>query len=170
MTIGVEKLSFNRLLKIVDQYVFSGLFPKDTFIQIGHSSYKPQFCSFCRFLDLSDMEERIADADVVISHAGMGTVLLCLKYKKIPILFPRKVCYREHVDDHQLMFARIMAKKGLALAAFSSEGLLKTYSNYNKLSQSLNTLQSTEKTKGLFTYLEKTLTDLSRQKGKNNGY
>ena len=132
-TVGAERRSFNRLIKIIDDSVFSNILPKDTFIQIGHSSYKPRVCSFCRFLDYCDMEERIADADVVISHAGMGTVLLCLKNKKTPILFPRKACYREHVDDHQLMFARTMDKEGLALAAFSSGELLKLYSNHKKL-------------------------------------
>lgn len=170
VTVGAERRSFNRLIKIIDDSVFSNILPKDTFVQIGHSSYKPQYCSFCRFLNYCDMEERIADADMVISHAGMGTVLLCMKHKKIPILFPRKVCYREHVDDHQLLFARTMAKEGLALAAFSSGELLKLYTDYEKLSQSLNTQQSADKKKGLFTYLEKTLTDFSRAKGKNNGY
>ena len=170
VTVGAERRSFNRLIKIVDDSVSSDILSKDTFVQIGHSSYKPRYCTFCRFLNYCDMEERVADADVVISHAGMGTVLLCLKHKKIPILFPRKVSYKEHVDDHQFLFARTMAKEGLALAAFSSGELLEVFSNYEKLSQSLNTLQSTDKKKGLFAYLEKTLADLSRSKGKKSGY
>ncbi len=170
VTVGVERISFNRLLKIVDQYVFSGLFPNDTFIQIGHSSYHPQYCSYCRFLDYCDMEKRIAGSDIILSHAGMGTVILCLKHGKIPILFPRKVCYREHVDDHQLLFARIMSKEGLALAAFSSDELLKIYSNYEKLSQSLDTLYSLGKKKDLPIYLEKILMDFSGHRGGNNGY
>jgi len=170
VTVGAERLSFNRLIKIIDDSVFSNILPKDTYVQIGHSSYHPQYCSYCRFLDYRDMEDRIADADLIISHAGMGTVILCLKHRKIPILFPRKACHREHVDDHQLIFARTMVKQGLALAAFSSRELLKIYSDYKKLSQPSNTRQSLDKRKGLFIYLEKILMDFSGSKGKNNGY
>ncbi len=170
VTVGAEKLSFNRLLKIVDQYVFSGIFPNDTFIQIGHSSYHPRYCSYCRFLDYYDMEDIIAGSDVILSHAGMGTVILCLKHGKIPILFPRKVCFREHVDDHQSIFAQTMSKKGIVLTAFSPEQLQRIYLNFERFSKSLKPNVNRNKNKDLFSYLKRILTDFSVPRGGNNGY
>ncbi|MBD3413249.1 MAG: hypothetical protein GF421_02320 [Candidatus Aminicenantes bacterium] len=170
VTVGAEKRPFNRLIKIVDQYVAAGIFPKKTFIQTGHSFYRPKHCSSCSFLNYNDMENKVADADTVISHAGMGTVILCLRHHKIPILFPRMFSYREHVDDHQLIFAHTMAEKGLALTAQTPEELQKIFLNYTKLSKCMNPKQRRYHKNELLAYLKKTL-DLFSKKGiKTHGY
>lgn len=169
VTVGAEKRSFDRLIRIIDLNIFSGIFPTDTFIQIGHSSYQPKYCHYCKFLNYYDIEDMIKYAEVVISHAGMGTVILCLKYKKIPILFPRRLVYKEHLDDHQLLFAHTMAKKNIALTAFSSDDLQRIYLNYKTLSKSLISKPKISKNKELCSYLKKILTNSQEIVTKYNG-
>ncbi len=66
---------------------------------------------------MSDAEfrARIAWADVVVSHAGVGTFIRCLEEGKAPVLLPRRAAHGEHVDDHQLQIARVAARRGLAV-------------------------------------------------------
>jgi UDP-N-acetylglucosamine transferase subunit ALG13 len=60
-------------------------------------------------------------ADVVISHAGVGTLLTCLSVGKVPVLVPRLARFGEHVDDHQRQIAALAAQRGLAVAAEADE-------------------------------------------------
>ena len=64
------------------------------------------------------MAERIKTASLVISHAGAGTTLLCLKLKKRPILVARMKKYGEHVDDHQVVFAENFERSDRVDAAY----------------------------------------------------
>lgn len=66
-------------------------------------------------LSVEDMERNITDADVVVSHAGVGMALSILRLGKMPILVPRLAAQREHVDDHQLQIAKELERRGLAV-------------------------------------------------------
>lgn len=57
----------------------------------------------------------MADADVVIAHAGTGSALAALQAGRIPVLVPRRPEHDEHVDDHQLQIAQMLATRGLAV-------------------------------------------------------
>lgn len=61
-----------------------------------------------------ELRQAIEHSDVVISHAGVGAALTALRAGKHPILIPRRVEHREHVDDHQLQIARELERRGLA--------------------------------------------------------
>jgi len=55
-------------------------------------------------------------ADVVIAHAGTGTILDALDSGKHPIVVPRSVRRGEHVDDHQEQIAADVAGRGLVMS------------------------------------------------------
>lgn len=77
-----------------------------------------------RILPIMSDEEfqvEIGRADVVVSHAGVGTFIRCLEAGKVPILASRRVAHDEHVDDHQLQIAGVAAQRGLALAREADE-------------------------------------------------
>jgi UDP-N-acetylglucosamine transferase subunit ALG13 len=63
----------------------------------------------------ADLERAVAEADVVISHAGCGSALLALNAGKFPILVPRQPESGELVDGHQVQLARFLDQRGLAL-------------------------------------------------------
>ena len=66
---------------------------------------------------MSDAEFRdeIDRADLVVSHAGVGTFMRCLEAGKVPVLVPRRASRGEHVDDHQLQIATVGDSRGLAV-------------------------------------------------------
>jgi UDP-N-acetylglucosamine transferase subunit ALG13 len=63
----------------------------------------------------AELEQAVAKADVVISHAGCGSALMALGAGKYPILVPRRRENGELVDDHQVQLARFLGDRGLAL-------------------------------------------------------
>lgn len=59
------------------------------------------------------MEEYITMSNIVITHAGVGTIMECINKNKEIIVLPRKEEYGEHVNNHQEEIADEMEKKGL---------------------------------------------------------
>ena len=64
-----------------------------------------------------ELETAMAEADVVIAHAGTGTALTAFELGCCPVLVPRRARYAEHIDDHQVGTAAALATRGLAVHA-----------------------------------------------------
>ena len=63
----------------------------------------------------ADLHAAIADADLVIAHAGAGSAIRILESGRSPVLLHRRRRHREHVDDHQMMIATELARRDLAV-------------------------------------------------------
>jgi UDP-N-acetylglucosamine--N-acetylmuramyl-(pentapeptide) pyrophosphoryl-undecaprenol N-acetylglucosamine transferase len=66
-------------------------------------------------LPAPELQRAVEEADVVIAHAGCGSSVSALEARKMPILVPRLRAHGENVDDHQLLIAGELAKRGLAV-------------------------------------------------------
>lgn len=55
------------------------------------------------------------DADVVVVHAGVGTILQALDAGHVPLLAVRHREHGEHVDNHQMQLAGELSRRGLAI-------------------------------------------------------
>lgn len=58
------------------------------------------------------MKDIIKDSDIIITHAGVGTIMECLEMGKEIIVVPRKAENLEHVNNHQEEIAFEMEKRG----------------------------------------------------------
>jgi UDP-N-acetylglucosamine transferase subunit ALG13 len=67
------------------------------------------------FVPASDLDAAIADADLVIGHAGAGTSLSALSAGRLPLLVPRDTSRGEIMDEHQHLFATLLDERGIAL-------------------------------------------------------
>lgn len=113
LTVGTEKFSFHRLVEAFDRLAAGPLSGAECFAQIGSSSVEPKHAGFDRLVPFDRMRELIAGAELVITHAGAGSSLLCLELGQRPIAVPRLHAHGEHVDDHQRLFAERLAGEGL---------------------------------------------------------
>ena len=104
VTLGTQDFPFNRLLELVDRLVEEGVLRGEVFAQVGHSTYVPRNYSHVDFLNPADYSRRIGEADLIIAHAGVGTIMSCLSSRKKLIVVPRAKAHGEHVDDHQFDF------------------------------------------------------------------
>lgn len=130
---GFESFPFDRLVRAIEKGVDRGLIRGEVVIQNGDSRAPRVRCRACRFMRFDEVLARMREADIVVGHAGVGTAFLCLEMGKVPVLFPRQARFGEHVDDHQVLFARKMAAQGKALVAESEDDLLLKISRYEEL-------------------------------------
>jgi UDP-N-acetylglucosamine transferase subunit ALG13 len=65
----------------------------------------------------AELRDAIADADLVIAHAGIGSAITALELGKRPVLVPRRPRFDEHVDDHQSLIAGELHRRRLAVSA-----------------------------------------------------
>jgi UDP-N-acetylglucosamine transferase subunit ALG13 len=115
VTLGSQKFPMDRLLIELDRLVETGQIKEKIFAQTGYCQYKPRHFESCPFLDKEDFDRHIRDSDLHITHAGSGAVMSGLKQRKRVITVPRLKAYGEHVDDHQLQLAGVLAEKGYLL-------------------------------------------------------
>lgn len=64
------------------------------------------------WMSFGEIVEAMEQADRVVSHAGVGTVLCAVRAGQVPIVFPRLKRFEETVDDHQLELGRRLAGDG----------------------------------------------------------
>jgi predicted glycosyltransferase len=65
----------------------------------------------------------LADAQMLIGHAGAGTIALALKYRKPLLVVPRLQKFKEHVNDHQVVTARKYEALGYVLVAYDMQDI-----------------------------------------------
>ena len=98
-TIG-SMLPFDRFVKSMDDW--SARHPTiPAFVQIGEGSYVPKM-PHERMMSPSAFARRVKEAEVIVAHAGMGSVIMAAEAEKPVVLFPRRAALGEHTTDHQL--------------------------------------------------------------------
>ncbi|MEY2441108.1 MAG: hypothetical protein QOJ46_534, partial [bacterium] len=60
------------------------------------------------------LRDAMADADLVIAHAGIGSTIAALEAGRPPLLAPRDPAHGEHVDDHQQQIAENLRELNIA--------------------------------------------------------
>ncbi|MFD5213474.1 glycosyltransferase [Microbacterium sp. NPDC058345] len=62
-------------------------------------------------------------ADVIITHAGVGSILMALRAGVCPVVLARTARLGEHVDDHQVELAARLDERGLVTFARPGDAL-----------------------------------------------
>lgn len=118
LTVGTE-LPFDRLVRAVDAWC-AGSGRGDVYGQlgaVGTAGYRPRHFEWCEFLEPDEYDARCKACEVIIGHAGMGTIITGLTYRKRVVIMPRKASLREHRNDHQLATAdRFRPRPGITVA------------------------------------------------------
>jgi len=108
VTVG-SQLPFDRLIKTIDQWAETECKSQKVFAQIGKSEYKPKNIEFCQNMSPDDYNAYFEKADMIVAHAGMGTIISALEHGKPLIILPRLACNGEHRNDHQLATSKHFA-------------------------------------------------------------
>lgn len=108
VSIGNAHQPFKRLLNGVLETI--DILPRPVIVQFGYSLFKDTRCLYSPFLSLDQYNRYIQDAQLLILHAGAGSVIKALRAGKRPIVVPRRKKFQEHINDHQLDFAKALSK------------------------------------------------------------
>lgn len=128
VTLGTQDKSFERLLdaalsletdeKVIIQYGSTDASKKET---------KNNF-ELYQYVSSDEFENYMKEARVIITHAGVGTIITGLKLHKKMIVAARRKQYKEHVNDHQLQI----------LDTFSKDGYIIKLEDFSKLGELIN--------------------------------
>lgn len=122
--VGASEYPFNRLIRMLDQLCEKGVLNgKEIIAQVGNATYSPKHYTFFPLIAREEFQKYLAQADLIITHAGTGSVIPPLKLDKKVIIVPRKSKYKEHIDDHQQELVDVFVTKGFAMTADTEEEL-----------------------------------------------
>ena len=110
VTVGTHEQSFERLIKKLDELVASGEITDEVIIQKGYTDYEPKHCKANALIPAQEMAYYMQNADLIISHGGPATYMAAVSKDKPTIIVPRLSKFSEHVNDHQLDFAKKINK------------------------------------------------------------
>ncbi len=140
VTVGTHEQPFDRLVRYIDILKKEFFISEEIIIQTGFSTYKPRYCTFSRLYTYPEMLEKIKDARIVITHGGPSSFIVALQAGKIPIVVPRQKRFGEHINDHQLDFARIVADKyGNIIVIEKIEDIRNTIADYDNIIKGMST-------------------------------
>lgn len=131
VTLGTQDKPFTRLLNAIENLKLSGAIQDDIIVQSGFTPYTSHVLSITPYFSQPDLDALRQKADLIITHAGVGSILDSLKFNKKVIGVARLKRFGEHANDHQYEL----------LDAFESEGYILRCDN---LEQLLNVITSSQ--------------------------
>ena len=148
VTVGTHEQPFNRLVKKVDELKENGTIEDEVFIQTGFSTYEPKYCQWRKLIPYDEMIKNVEDARIVITHGGPASFIMPLQIGKTPIVVPRQHQFNEHVNDHQVEFARNVAERmGTIIPVEDIETLGEVITNYDEIVAGMGSGMSSNNTK-----------------------
>lgn len=115
VTVG-SMFPFDRLIRAMD--AFAEAHPaRDVEAQIGEGRFEPRHMRWQRSLARRDFDATVRRADLVVAHAGVGTVMTACRLGTPLVILARRRHLGEHTSDHQVETAQwLRAKPGIHVA------------------------------------------------------
>lgn len=123
VSVGNATQPFVRLLDAVCE--LAPQLPQPVLVQFGAAqAFACPGCTGVAFMEMGAFAQRVSEAELLILHAGAGSVIHAVRAGKTPVVVPRRASLGEHVDDHQLEFAHELEKIGKVLVAHDTATLV----------------------------------------------
>jgi UDP-N-acetylglucosamine transferase subunit ALG13 len=123
VTVGTQ-MPFDRLVGAVDGWAAAHP-ARRVVAQVGPSDTRPRHIESQSFISPAECRRCVRDADLVVAHAGMGTILSALELGTPVLILPRRAALGEHRNDHQLATARRLVGTGNVSVAFDEFELVR---------------------------------------------
>ncbi len=127
VTVGMGRWPFDRLLRAITPLCRD----HEVFAQTGTSAVVPP-CPHAPFVDADVLDERLREADVVITHAG-NTVRVVQRMGRVPIAVAREASRGEMGNDHQVAYLQSDARGPVIVAQGELDDLSDLVDRYDEL-------------------------------------
>lgn len=132
VTVGTHEQPFNRLVEYMDNWASEH--EEKVIIQTGYCTYEPKCAEWSKLYPYQEMVELVDQARIVITHGGPSSFIMPLQIGKTPIVVPRQKKYDEHVNDHQLTFAKeVESRMGTIVVVEDIQKLENVIDSYDEL-------------------------------------
>jgi len=122
VTVGKNIFDFDRLVRAADRMAVE--LGERVFIQRGCSSFVPVNAEHRDFISFDEAERLIGQASVVVSHAGIGTIIGSLRAGTPIVVVPRMEKNNEHFNDHQLEVCAAIEDRPGVEVVYDIQGLV----------------------------------------------
>ena len=122
--LGTQKFPFGRIITALNQLVDRGKYKADEIvIQSALYPVEPKFTHF-GLIPHEDFDRYMQEADVVVTHSGVNSIISCMEMGKPLVVCPRLHEFNEHVDNHQMEIATLMHDKYDVLIINKARGFI----------------------------------------------
>lgn len=100
--LGTQDNSFHRLLEEVQKLINKNVITEKVIVQAGRTKYESKDMEIYSLMPEEKLAELMKKSDLVITHGGVGSIVMALKMGKKVIAVPRLSEFGEHINDHQI--------------------------------------------------------------------
>jgi UDP-N-acetylglucosamine transferase subunit ALG13 len=125
VVLGTWEMPFARPLAEIERATANGALDEPVIVQCGKTAYESPRMTLVPFFDTQALEAMYDRASLIISQAGIGSIMTGLRKHKKVIAIARRRMYDEHIDDHQLEILDVFSKTG-AILPWRGEGDLES--------------------------------------------
>lgn len=125
--VGMHYQGFERLVRKMDE--IAGKIREKVVMQVGHTQCEPKNAEYFRFKDYQETKKLIKNARILVCQAAM-TIIDSLMEGTPVIAVPRLKKFGEHMNDHQLIFAKKLKESGLISVIENIDELESAISNF----------------------------------------
>lgn len=123
VTLGTQNNSFQRLLEEVQKNIDNGKIKDEVIVQKGYTKFESNDMKLFNEISQDEFNKLIDQANLVITHGGVGSIITAITKGKKVIAVPRLKKYNEHVNDHQIEIIDSFNEKGYIIGIHSVEEL-----------------------------------------------
>ena len=123
VTLGTQNNSFHRLLEEVQKNIDNGNIKEEVIVQNGYTKFDSKQMKLIKEIPQDEFNKLIDQANLVITHGGVGSIITAITKGKKVIAIPRLKKYNEHVNDHQIEIIDAFNEKGYIIGIHSVEEL-----------------------------------------------
>lgn len=123
VTLGTQDKEFPRLIQAVEKQIELGNIKDEVIVQAGSTKYESDKMKIVDYIPIKEFSSLLEQADFIITHAGVGSIIEGLKNNKKVIVVARKKEYGEHVNNHQEQILENFGEQGYIIPVYNLEDL-----------------------------------------------
>jgi len=124
--LGTQNNSFHRLLDALEECIENQIIQDQVIVQCGYTRFTSKYMELIDFIPVDEFDTLINEADLIITHGGVGSIINSIKARKKVIAVPRLNKYNEHVNNHQVQIIKTFDEKGFIKGVFDISQLANT--------------------------------------------
>ena len=121
--LGTQNNSFHRLLEEIEKNIKDGTIKEEVVVQAGYTKFESDRMKIIDLMSKEQLEKFQDEADLIITHGGVGSIISSIEKGKKVIAVPRIHEYGEHVNNHQKEIVKDFNDKGYIIGIEKVEEL-----------------------------------------------
>ena len=130
--LGTQNNQFKRLLQEIEKCIDNGIINQRVVVQAGFTKFKSDKMNIFDLKPKEVIDNLVDEAEFIITHGGVGSIIMALKKNKKVIAVPRLSEFNEHVNNHQRQIVEIFNEKGYILGVQNMEDLSEAIKQINE--------------------------------------